>query len=61
MNVNDSEVVLSVLRGAGYTPTADAGTADVVLLNTCAIRENAESKIWQRLGYYKNLKAAARR
>lgn len=45
MNVNDSEVVLSVLAGAGYTPTHDEAAADVVLLNTCAIRENAESKV----------------
>ncbi|GAB4822700.1 hypothetical protein N2152v2_009746 [Parachlorella kessleri] len=61
MNFNDSEVVLSVLAQKGYVHTPDPANADVVLLNTCAIRENAESKVWQRLGYYKNAKAAARR
>ena len=49
MNVADTEVVQAVLRGAGYTHAESASDADVVLLNTCAIRENAESKIWQRL------------
>ncbi|KAL4421454.1 hypothetical protein ABPG75_010745 [Micractinium tetrahymenae] len=61
MNVNDSEVVLAVLAQAGYGRTNDPAAASVILCNTCAIRENAEAKIWQRLGYYKNLKAAARR
>lgn len=60
MNVNDSEVVHSVLRDAGFTAASSAEAADVVLLNTCAIRDNAESKIWQRLGYFKNLKVARR-
>jgi len=59
MNVNDTEVVLSVLRNAGFMMAASAETAGVVLLNTCAIRENAESKIWQRLGYFKNMKASS--
>ena len=49
MNVSDSEVVAAVLRDAGYGRSASAADADVVLLNTCAIREGAESKIWQRL------------
>lgn len=45
MNVNDSEVVAAVLREAGYGQAAAADAADVVLLNTCAIRENAEAKV----------------
>ena len=45
MNVNDSEVVLSVLATAGYRQAASADGADVVLVNTCAIRENAEAKV----------------
>ena len=49
MNVADTEVVQAVLRGAGYVHATTAADADVVLLNTCAIRENAESKIWNRL------------
>lgn len=56
MNMSDSEVVNSVLQNAGYSAASSAETADVVLLNTCAIRDNAESKIWQRLGYFKNMK-----
>eukprot|EP00887_Chlorella_sp_A99_P005723 scaffold1.g5723.t1 len=61
MNQSDSEVVGAVLAGAGYAPAPAPEAADVILVNTCAIRENAEVKIWQRLGYFKNLKAAARR
>ena len=49
MNVADTEVVRSVLQGAGYSHAASLSGADVVLLNTCAIRENAEAKIWARL------------
>jgi hypothetical protein len=58
MNSADSEVVASVLRAAGFAPAPSAAAADVVLVNTCAIRDNAEAKIWARLGYFKNLKAA---
>lgn len=49
MNVSDSEVVAAVLRDEGYGLTHDAARADVVLLNTCAIRENAEQKVRRRL------------
>ncbi len=50
MNVSDSEIVASVLRKEGFGLAADARSADVVLLNTCAIRDNAEQKVRQRLG-----------
>jgi len=50
MNVADSGVVASVLQESGYGLTRDQDEADVVLLNTCAIRENAEQKIRTRLG-----------
>jgi len=50
MNVADSGVVASVLEESGYGLTRDQDDADVVLLNTCAIRENAEQKIRTRLG-----------
>lgn len=53
MNVADSEVVASVLREQGYGLTLDADRADVVLLNTCAIRENAEQKVRRRLGEFR--------
>ena len=49
MNVSDSEIVASVLRENGFGLTRDSDSADVVLLNTCAIRENAEQKVRGRL------------
>lgn len=49
MNVNDTEVVISILQKAGYRLAADEGDANVVLINTCAIREQAEAKIWGKL------------
>lgn len=58
MNVNDLEIVLSIMKTAGYTEIVEkADEADVILINTCAIRENAESKVWQRLNYFKHLKS----
>ncbi len=56
MNVADTEVVLSVLHKAGYTPTAILGEADVAFMNTCAIRENAEDKVWNRLRHWRGAK-----
>ncbi|HZK76224.1 MAG TPA: radical SAM protein, partial [Candidatus Kapabacteria bacterium] len=56
MNVADTEVVLSVLIKAGYEPTTALEGADLAFMNTCAIRENAEEKIWNRLEHWKNLK-----
>lgn len=56
MNVNDSEVVLSVLTDAGYSLTQAVEEADVILLNTCAIREKAEARVWQRLAYFRSLR-----
>ncbi len=49
MNVADSEVVVSILREAGYEPTGDIGDAGLILINTCSIRDNAEQRIWGRL------------
>lgn len=56
MNVNDSEVVLSVLEHEGYTLCSKLSDASLILVNTCSIRENAESKIWSRLDYFRSLK-----
>eukprot|EP00271_Cylindrocystis_brebissonii_P005142 TRINITY_DN17090_c0_g1_i1.p1 TRINITY_DN17090_c0_g1~~TRINITY_DN17090_c0_g1_i1.p1 ORF type:complete len:839 (-),score=74.24 TRINITY_DN17090_c0_g1_i1:971-3487(-) len=57
MNVNDLEIVLSILAEAGYRGRAlNPEAADVILINTCAIRENAENKIWHRLNYFKHMK-----
>ncbi len=56
MNLADTEIVLGILRNHGFEPTNEAENADVVLLNTCSIRENAEQRIYGRLGNFKNLK-----
>ncbi len=56
MNVADTEIVLGVLGGSGFVPTADPVDADVVLLNTCSIREKAEEKIHNRLQHLKPIK-----
>ena len=49
MNTSDTEIVRAVLSDAGYAETSTQDDADVLLLNTCAIREKAETKIWTRL------------
>jgi tRNA-2-methylthio-N6-dimethylallyladenosine synthase len=56
MNVADTEVVLSVLNKAGFSPTTELEGADLAFMNTCAIRENAEEKVWNRLEHWKSLK-----
>ncbi len=56
MNVADTEIVLGILKSNGYNIAADAHEADVVLLNTCSVRENAEQRIYGRLGSFKNIK-----
>ena len=57
MNVSDSEVVASILAKDGYTPVKSAEEADLVLLNTCSIREKAEYTVMQRINEMNNLKA----
>ena len=49
MNVNDSEIVAAILQQEGFTHTAHADQADLILLNTCSIREKAEDTIRKRL------------
>jgi tRNA-i(6)A37 thiotransferase enzyme MiaB len=53
MNVNDSEVVLSILQPAGYTLCESIKEADLILINTCSIRDNAEQRIWGRLDLFR--------
>ena len=43
MNVNDTEVIFAILENAGYTRTEDMNQADLVMANTCSIRENADA------------------
>lgn len=56
MNVSDTEVVWSILKEHGYSKTSDIGSADVVLIMTCSIREGAEQKIWHKLDHIRGLK-----
>ncbi|HYM22500.1 MAG TPA: tRNA (N6-isopentenyl adenosine(37)-C2)-methylthiotransferase MiaB, partial [Vicinamibacterales bacterium] len=50
MNVHDSERMAGLLEQAGYEATTDASDADVVVINTCSVRERAEEKLYTRLG-----------
>lgn len=56
MNFSDSEVVASIMSENGYTTTRDVEEADVVLINTCSIREKAESTVRNRLTNFKKRK-----
>lgn len=58
MNVYDSERMAETLGGSGYVETDTPEDADMILLNTCHIREKAAEKIYSELGRYKHLKAA---
>ena len=49
MNVNDTEVVFSILAREGYERTTEIGEADVIMANTCSVRDNAEQRIWGRI------------
>jgi len=60
MNVLDSELVLGQLRARGYEPIDDMAAADVVLLNTCSVRDHAEQKALSRLGSLRKPKQARR-
>src|SRR5207248_5198237 len=50
MNVHDSERMAGLLEQAGFEATADAADADLVVINTCSVRERAEEKLYTRLG-----------
>lgn len=56
MNVNDTEIVWSILKSQNYQKTENINEADVILMMTCSIREGAETKIWNRLVHLKGLK-----
>jgi len=49
MNVNDTEVIFSIMAGEGYDRTEDIAEADVIMANTCSVRDNAEQRIWGRI------------
>lgn len=56
MNFADSEVVASIMAQEGYGTTSDEHEADIILINTCSIRENAEDRVRKRLTNFKNRK-----
>ena len=57
MNVNDTEVIFSILEKSGYSRTEDMDKADLVMANTCSIRDNAEQRIWGRIEVFHQLRA----
>ena len=59
MNVHDSERMAGLLEQAGYEPTSDARDADVVVINTCSVRERAEEKLYTRLGEIRHARKKA--
>lgn len=56
MNEHDTETIKGMLEQMGYRSTEDRKQADIILLNTCAVRENAEDKVFGELGHLKHLK-----
>lgn len=58
MNVHDSERISGLLESTGYTPVAEGEQADLVVFNTCAVRENADNRLYGNLGNLRNVKKA---
>ena len=58
MNVHDSERLAGLLEDAGYAPATGDGVPDVIVLNTCAVRENADNKLYGNLGHLRPAKLA---
>ncbi|HOX94811.1 MAG TPA: tRNA (N6-isopentenyl adenosine(37)-C2)-methylthiotransferase MiaB, partial [Syntrophales bacterium] len=56
MNVHDSEQMIELLRGHGYEPTREPKRADLIIVNTCSIREKADQKAYSQLGRYRGMK-----
>ena len=56
MNVADSEVVAAILEDKGYTRTQEKNEADVILVNTCSVRENAEQRVRGRVQGFSEVK-----
>jgi tRNA-2-methylthio-N6-dimethylallyladenosine synthase len=61
MNVHDGERMAGLLEQAGYEPAADPADADVIVVNTCSVRERAEEKLFTRLGEFREAAAAVGR
>ena len=58
MNVHDSERLAGLLEGSGLVPAPDGGDPDVIVFNTCAVRENADNRLYGNLGHLAPMKAA---
>ena len=56
MNVYDGQRITGMLRGRGWAPTGDVADADLIILNTCAVREKASNKVFSELGRIRDLK-----
>jgi tRNA-2-methylthio-N6-dimethylallyladenosine synthase len=61
MNAHDSEKVVGTLESEGYTQVADEAVADLILYNTCSIRDKAEQKVFHRLNEYKRMQGEGKR
>lgn len=61
MNLSDTEIVRSILLSAGHTETSVLDDAELIFQNTCAIRENAETKIWNRLKFFESMRKRSKR
>lgn len=59
MNIHDGERLAGLLESAGYESTRDPGDADVIVVNTCSVRERAEEKLFTRLGEFRDAARAA--
>lgn len=56
MNVSDTEIVNSILMEQGMQPVQEPEQSDIIFINTCSIRENAETRVWNRLKEFRSLK-----
>ena len=61
MNVSDSEKIVTLLKKIGYLPTPDSSRADLIILNTCSVREKPEKKVYNTLDRFKGMKKTNRR
>jgi len=59
MNVRDSEVICGLLKKAGYKITDEPSGADIVLFNTCSVRQHAEDKVWSEIGRICKIKSGS--
>ena len=56
MNVGDTEIVVSIMQKEGYFYTENIDEADIILINTCSIGDNADERIWGRLTEMRRLR-----